>query len=317
MTSGTHRGVAAALALACVAVAAAFAPERASGRPTPPRALLDRYAPVLILHPAELFAPVPVDGFLADSDLLARAADGSWQAHPGPPGDAPAASRLDQRSCRAADGPAAVECYASAEGAHAAQPTAYGAVFRSRKRVALQYWLFYPVNVWSPTVPPGPAWQAHEGDWEAVTVLLDAAERPVTVGLSRHCGGVTRTWAEAPKRAGRPLAYVALGSHALGFRPGVEPQERRCWPKEALAVFDAFRQQLVDRAGFGRVVRPRVFLVGPARPDWMRFAGTWGEDQYVAFPNNPPFRFGAGPRGPAFHALWRRPFAVPAGWSRG
>jgi hypothetical protein len=284
---------------------------------TSPQRLLARYAPVLVLHPQERVAPVPVDGFLSDSDLLARAPDGSWQPLAGMLAAAPRESRLDQRSCRAVDGPAALDCYAGAEAAHGAAPTVYGAVFRSRTRVALQYWLFYPVNVWTPSVTPGQYWQAHEGDWEAVTVLLDAAERPVLVGLSRHCGGVRRPWATAPKRAGRPLVYVALGSHANGFRPGVQPQERRCWPKEALAIFDALKEDLVDHAGNGRVVRPRLVRVTSAAPTWMRFAGTWGEDQYVAFPNNPPFRFGAGPAGPAFHALWRKPFATPLGWASG
>lgn len=272
---------------------------------------------MLVLHPAERFAPVPVDGFLADSDLLVRTADGTWQPLPGPLAAAPPGSRLDQRACRAADGPAALDCYARAQEAHAAVPTAYGAVFRSRAGIALQYWLFYPVNVWSPDVPPGPAWQSHEGDWEAVTVLLDARERPLLVGLSRHCGGVSRPWESAPRRGARPLVQVALGSHANDFRAGVRQQERRCWPKEALAIFDAFRQRLVDRSGGGAVVRPRVVPVTAARPEWMRFPGSWGEDQYVAFPNNPPFRFGAGPAGPAFHALWRRPFATPRAWPRG
>ena len=39
----------------------------------------------------------------------------------------------------------------------------------------LQYWFFYDDDFWSLTYPPGSfAWQAHEGDWEAVTVVLDA-----------------------------------------------------------------------------------------------------------------------------------------------
>jgi hypothetical protein len=302
------------VALAALTVLAVPAP---SAGATSPQRLLARYAPVLVLHPQERFVPVPVDGFLVDSDLLARAADGSWQPLPGPLAAASGEARLDQRSCRAMDGPSALDCYAAAEARHAAAPTVYGAVFRSGRRVALQYWLFYPANIWTPAVTPGSSWQAHEGDWEAVTVLLGASERPLLVGLSRHCSGVRRSWAAAPRRSGHPLVYVALGSHANGFRPGVEPQERRCWPQEALAIFDAFKESLVDHAGNGRTVRPRVVRVTSAAPGWMRFRGTWGEDQYVAFPNNPPFRFGAGPAGPAFHALWRKPFATPLGWVPG
>ena len=46
----------------------------------------------------------------------------------------------------------------------------------------------------------------------------------------------------------------------------------------------------------------------------MTFPGSFGETQYVHFPNNEPIPFGAGPRGPAFHALWREPFRTPATW---
>ena len=37
--------------------------------PPPPAKLLARHVPILVLHPAERFSPVPVEGFLADSDL--------------------------------------------------------------------------------------------------------------------------------------------------------------------------------------------------------------------------------------------------------
>lgn len=284
---------------------------------TSPSALLARYAPALVLHPDERFAPVPVDGYLADSDLLVRSRDGLWAPAGVPLAAAHVTSRLDQRACRAVDGPAALGCYASTQDAHGAAPTAYGALFRTRDRIALQYWLFYPFNGWSSDSPPGPFWQAHEGDWEAVTVLLDTSERPLLVGLSRHCGGVRRPWAAAPKRGGRPLVWVSVGSHANGFRAGVVPVDRRCWPDVALAIYDAYQEPLVDHAAQGRVVVPRVVRVTATTPAWMRFRGTWGEDQYAGFPDVTPFRFGAGPAGPAFHALWRRPVATPMRWASG
>lgn len=278
--------------------------------------LLARHAPVLVLHPAEPFVPVAVDGFLADSDLVRRAADGTW----GPAGvdlaSARAGDRLDQRACRAVDGPAALGCYAGAQAAHDSASTAYGALFRRGRLVALQYWLFYPVNVYRPPTTAGEFWQAHEGDWEAVTVLLGPDGRPATVGLSRHCGGVTREWRRAPRQGAHPVAYVALGSHALGFAPGATRLEERCWPPEALSIYRAYGVTLRDRSGEGRRVRPRVVRVTATAPGWMRFPGAWGEDQYVRFPDVEPLRFGQGPVGPAFHELWRRPFATPVAWPR-
>ena len=68
--------VAVALGLAVTGVAFA-APE---ARGSTPAQLLARHAPVIVLHPDERFAPVPVDGFLADSDLQVRGPDGTWQA---------------------------------------------------------------------------------------------------------------------------------------------------------------------------------------------------------------------------------------------
>ena len=85
------------LSLAVTGVASA-APEARDSTPTQ---LLNRYAPVLVLHPDERFVPVPVDGFLADSDLLVPAPDGTWQASTALLPQAGPASRLDQRSCRA------------------------------------------------------------------------------------------------------------------------------------------------------------------------------------------------------------------------
>ena len=48
----------------------------------------------------------------------------------------------------------------------------YGHAIEVNGRVWLQYWLWYPYNVYSPTVPPGELWQSHEGDWEVVNVIL-------------------------------------------------------------------------------------------------------------------------------------------------
>ena len=306
-----RRAVAAvALSLAVTGVASA-APQTRGATPTQ---LLARYAPVLVLHPNERFVPVPVAGFLADSDLQVRAPDGTWQASTASLPQAGPASRLDQRSCRAVDGPAALDCYAAAEQAHAAAPTVVGAVFRSRDRIALQYWLFYAANIFSIASAKGDFWQSHEGDWEAVTVLLDKRERPILVGLSEHCTGARRDWTGVQHRGSRPVVYVALGSHANYFTPGKKPLARKCWPKEALAVYDAYKVPLLDSAARGRTVAPIVARVTAASPSWMAFAGAWGEDQFVHFPDVAPLRFGGGPNGPAFHELWRRPVATVLGW---
>jgi VPS62-like protein len=291
---------------------------------TPDGQLLTRYAPVVVLHPQELFEPTTVDGFIADSDLLVRAADGTWAPATVALAEAPKSSRIDQRVCRAVDGPAAEPCYADAQAAHGSPSVAYGAVFRRSGRIVVQYWLWYPVNVYSPTVPAGRFWVTHEGDWESVTVILDGAAAPLLVGLSSHCGGTRRAWKQAPKRGSHPVTYVAKGSHANYFTAGqqrltamTEPLLRRCFTPEFVAIYRAYGVPLVDNTGRGRVVRPAVVRVTASTPAWMRFPGTWGEDQYAGFPDVPPFRSGTGPVGPAFHEQWRRPLAVPLAWRPG
>ena len=257
--------------------------------------LLTRYAPILVLHPDERFQPEQVDGYLADADLVG--------------------GHYDQRLCKSVDGPAALDCYASADAAHAQQPAVYGAVFRRGNRIALEYWLFYAFDLYSPAAD---VWQDHEADWEAITVLLDAKRKPLLVGTSRHCSGARRDWSTVTRHGTRPVVYVALGSHANYFAPGSPPLERRCWPDVALAVFKAYNVALVDRTAAGRTIAAaRVVPVTATATSWMAFAGAWGETQYVHFPNNNPFAFGLGPSGPAFHALWRDPVKTVLAWPRG
>ena len=89
-------------------------------------------------------------------------------------------------------------------------------------KLALQYWLFYTYNDWN---------NLHEGDWEMIQLLFDAAdakealgEDPVSVGYSQHEGaearGLGRREARARRRP-RPVVYPAAGSHANFFDPAL------------------------------------------------------------------------------------------------
>jgi hypothetical protein len=305
-----------ALLGALLAVVAGLPAGSAADSAPPVGVLLARHVPILVLHPAERFRPVPVDGFLADSDLQRRGA-GGWEKLDGPPPAGGADYRLDQRSCRAVDGVAATECYAAAEATHGARPVVYGAAFRSGGRIALQYWLWYPYNVYSPTLPAGDLWQVHEGDWEAASVILDLHGKPLVLGLSRHRGGARRVWSNVKRRGLRPLVYVGLGSHANFFEPGAYRLDPRFSDPTLIRVIEAYGARPVDYAGSGLVVRPRLLRVSSTKPGWMEFAGSWGEDGYAHFPGNEPIVAGAGPLGPAFHEQWRRPVAAVLSWPRG
>lgn len=301
--------------VACVLVPlAGAAPEPA----TPPLStLLARHVPILVLHPAERFRPVPVEGFLADSDLQ-RKTESGWERVDGPLPTGGADQRLDQRYCAAIEGVAASPCYAQAETAHGAAPTVYGAAFRVGKRIELQYWLWYPYNDYSPTAPPGEFWQVHEGDWEAVSVVLDLRGRPLLVGYSQHDEGVRREWARAPKRGLRPVSYVAIGSHANYPAPGVHRLDPRVIDPLVISIIEQSGLAPVDHTGTGTLVRPRLVRVSRTAPPWMAFAGRWGEDSYIRAPGGVPTAYAStGPPGPAFQEHWRRPVKDVLGWPRG
>jgi len=295
----------------------ALVPSGATGAPSPSvAALLARHVPILVLHPAEQLRPIPVEGYLADSDLQRRTGSGwSTIAEPLPSGGADL--RLDQRFCRARDGIAATSCYVTAQAAHPAAPVVYGAAFRVKNRIDLQYWIWYPYNAYSPTVPPGDLWQVHEGDWEAVSVILDLQGKALVLGLSRHSAGAQRMWSKVKRRGLRPLVYVGLGSHANFFAPGAHRLDPRFVEPALISVIEAYGARPVDYAGNGRIVRPRLVPVTATTPSWMAFAGSWGEDGYVHFPGNEPIVARAGPRGPAFHEQWQRPVVEVLSWPRG
>ncbi len=278
--------------------------------------LLARHVPILVLHPAERFQPVPVEGFLADSDLQRKNATG-WETIDGPVPAGGSDLRLDQRSCRAIEGVAASPCYAQAEAAHNAEPVVYGAAFRTKSRIDLQYWLWYPYDDYSPTVPAGDLWQVHEGDWEAVSLILDLRGRPLVAGYSQHSAGKRRDWSKVSKRGVRPLVYVGLGSHANFFGPGEHPLDPRLVEPALISIIKAYGAAPVDHAGNGRVLRPKLVRVTTTAPGWMAFAGAWGEDGYVHVPDRDPIAAGAGPRGPAFHQQWRSPVKEVLSWPRG
>jgi hypothetical protein len=117
----------------------------------------------------------------------------------------------------------------------------------------------------------------HAGDWELIQVREDAAGRPVEAVYSQHSGAERCPWSAVETRGGRPVVYLANGSHAAYFRPGVRD---RTWPDPN------------DEAdGRGAVVTPPVEPLG----DWARWPGRWGGARARPVPGEMD-----SPRGPAF-----------------
>ena len=197
--------------------------------------LLRAYAPTLVLHPSERFHPESVDGFLADSDLVG--------------------SHYDQRLCRAVDGPAALDCYATADAAHALPAAVYGAHFTIGQRVVLEYWLFYPFDLFqiAGTPPLDQFWQDHEGDWEAVAVVLDrGAPKPLSWRRAGIARGARRDWARSQRRGTHPVVYVALGSHANYFSARRDGARAKLLAAVALVDLHAYKVRFVTTSRAGR-----------------------------------------------------------------
>jgi hypothetical protein len=92
---------------------------------------------------------------------------------------------------------------------------------RGRLTTLVQYWFFYDYDEWVAPVLAGRLVQRHEGDWEAVTVGL-AAEEPLFVGFSEHCGGIWQRWGDRLSLA-RPATTEFADT--VGFRTDLGYEE--------------------------------------------------------------------------------------------
>jgi hypothetical protein len=314
----------AVLALTSVLAAVAARPAAADDELSPAD-LLALYQPITVFDATEAFAPTSVEDFLDDADLL-RATDGSFAPVESSPAGLPVRGdgwRLDHRGCSPAGGLSSVACYRAAE--HGPS-TVYGRYDVRAGAIVLQYGLFYNDNFWSLQYPPSAfAWQAHEGDWEVVTVVLDEEQRPVEAAYSQHCTGERRAWANVQKQAGtHPVVYVATGSHANLFAPGVHPISLSCYPAQIRSIL---QQNGITPFDFlivpGRTLGPgstALERIHDNSPRWLRFPGTWGETQYIRIP--PPVGpgtvpFGTSPTGPQDHDVWIDPLGTIADYAVG
>lgn len=167
--------------------------------------------------------------------------------------------------------------------------------FESKLIGIAQWWLFAPYNEW--TTPLGVVvarlYQRHAADWEAITVGF-AADRPLFVALSAHCGGSWRRFehVDVPNLAsekwdplgGRlhPIAAYADGSHALYFEPesGRQPDSVGC-EQEAFSGLlgpTAYATNIRDRTGdqVNVILTP---VTGAEARRVLRFPAYWGQTE--------------------------------------
>lgn len=307
--------------IAGVACAAVVAAGTGRATATDPAALLAKYAPVLRLYAADR-KPSAIEPFLAGADLERLSGDAWHLVRSRPPAAALANGskqlRLNTRGCSPATNLDA--CY----GRRATPPTIYGRVWTAPTGSAgpatvLQYWLFYALDDWrnSPTKPT--LWHMHEGDWEEVSVSLDAAGKPLEVAASQHDLGVRRVWARTQLRDGtHPVVYVALGSHANYLVPGFHGVAGI--PHSIPPRFSGLPVAEPDfTSAQASVTGAKIVDLSGGTQPWLSFAGAWGDGSFVLIRNPKTGKYlhlpvGDSPPGPAFHAIWRDPLRQFRTW---
>jgi hypothetical protein len=301
---------------------------------TPDSQLLRTYQPVTHFDPQESFGPTSVQSFISDAALEQLVA-GQWiVVDPAPepgelPGPGTGAFRLNQTSCSPSAPLGGLSCYQSGWDSGSGGSVVYGRVAHVPGATVLQYWYFYYDDLYSYFYPPSDAiWQAHEGDWEVINVVLSADQQPLEVGYSQHCLGQRRAWATTPRWDGtHPIVYVAVGSHANYLAPGLHQFNPACIPPPVLALLAQHGLPLPNdySSAAGSVAGPpqsggRVTTIHNADEHsqaWLRFDGPWGELQWfhAGFVGTLPL--GTSPVGPVYHDVWQDPLATIATWPVG
>jgi hypothetical protein len=318
----------------CLLALTSFTASAAARTATPDAGLLAIYEPVMQFDPLEQFLPTKVESFITDADLDELTGTGTWSvsrqnAAPGDlPGPGSGSWRLNQDTCTPAAPLGGLACYAAAGNRGSGGPTVYGRVAREDGQIILRYWFFYYDDVYSYADPPSDfIWQAHEGDWEDVSVVLAGDEQPLYVGYSQHCAGQRRAWADTPRLDDtHPLVHVAVGSHANYFSGGTHPINLACIPPAAVAILRGLGLPLpVDHAFAGPIAGPprsggevmAIEQIGDIGSTWVQFPGFWGELQFFHAPPIGTVALGASPVGPAFHPGWTDPLGTLATWPAG
>ena len=232
MSSVVHRGAVVVSALLAVFACAPALAGAQNDRPPAAREVPAGHA----TRSAEQFRPASIQSFVADSDLE-QFGGGTWSLVDSDPepGELPAPGtgtwRLNQDSCVPFLAIGGLACYAAAGAEGDGASVVYGRVARPQGAIVLQYWYFYYDNTYSYAYPASNfIWQAHEGDWEVVNVVLSEDEEPQFVGYSQHCRGQRRDWATTPQVGTHPVVHVAAGSHANYFSAGVTSHPDRVHP---------------------------------------------------------------------------------------
>lgn len=243
--------------------------------PSARRALLDAYAPLVLLAPGERALPAHAEWYFAQTRLLpgrrGATAGRAWAED----------ARLEPRGSALGGSP------------HPADWTTYGHVYRAEDGgVLLQYWFFYPYNSFHRV-------GNHDADWEHITVHVGPDGRPRGAWYARHefnAPGVWFPWSKLVREGSHPVVLAASGSHASYANvPEVPWYESVCTttrteeaPARGCRIWRTWSGASGGIEDLGSREEPGV--------EYLLWPGRWGAKGGVAK--------GGAPAGPAFQPGW-------------
>jgi chitinase len=251
--------------------------------------LLRRFAPQVRFHPDEAFFPISVDDYL--SYVTLKRADNVP--------DKPRPSFQDLAACRLFGDAAHLE-YHPRQQSSAGQdprtssipPRCYAHILLTRdwlgaEYVDLQYWFFYafngalslPISV-IPLLTPAFSGGEHFGDWEHVTVRINAQQQMVAVYCSAHSdeaqwhkSGEFQTVGDQSDGV-HPVIYAAYHSHANYI-------DAKTQSRKGLAPDDRTADGGAQWNCWGNVMEIDWATQTPTLngQDWVLFMGKWGQTE--------------------------------------
>lgn len=261
-----------------------------------PLTLVRALAPKVYLHPEEAFTPCSVDWYLPRVSLwkdnttcvlsIGQVNAQSLYQVQRAIGEAKLSMRVEPPPYDTID----IERHPTYLGQGTSSPCYFLSKYRSDGLYYLRYFFFYAYNGGLlANISNRLGYQAHEGDWEYITVLLgyDDQKQECTLHTLAFSGHGYTTYEEFFPGVSTPISglqpitvYSALNSHASYATAGDHP----------LLNIPAFLRPLIggyDQAGDGSLWDTGSNLVeiaiteSPAQPLWAAYNGDWGTDVEV------------------------------------
>jgi hypothetical protein len=172
----------------------------------------------------------------------------------------------------------------------------YGHFVEAGEERWLQYWFFYFYNDFN-LVGGFLGAGRHEGDWEMIQLRLGPDDVPDYAVYAQHTHAGVRRWDQVDLVPGtaRPVVYVARGSHASYFEPGVHGTGN--WIDWA------------DGKRRASTLEPTLEIVRDGEPEWkwLEWPGHWGDTKpgrlRLPFDDDSPV-------GPGQHSQWSEPLKL-------